>query len=113
MDSSIIGKIEKAKQYAEEKNRVNITSFAATFKGIMTNTTYGLKRYLALRLSFFRNQGNLSHTMALKRILDQMIIENREPPLLLEETTPLKLKDLLNFEEVFQFQKGMVSWHDL
>jgi len=33
MDSSIISKIEKARQYAEEKNRVNITSFAATFKG--------------------------------------------------------------------------------
>ena len=33
MDSSIIGKIEKARQYAGEKDRVNITSFSATFKG--------------------------------------------------------------------------------
>ena len=31
MDSSIIGKIEKAKQYAEEIDRVTITSFAAIF----------------------------------------------------------------------------------
>ena len=29
MDSSIIGKIEKARHYAEQKDRVNITSFAA------------------------------------------------------------------------------------
>ena len=33
MDSSIIGKIEKARHYAEQKDRVSITSFAATFQG--------------------------------------------------------------------------------
>ena len=31
MDSSIIGKIDKARKYAEEKDRVNINHFSATF----------------------------------------------------------------------------------
>ena len=33
MNSSVIGKIEKAKRYAEEKGRVTFTSFVAEFKG--------------------------------------------------------------------------------
>ena len=33
MDSSIIGKIDKARKYAEEKERVSINSFSATFQG--------------------------------------------------------------------------------
>ncbi|GIT43479.1 MAG: hypothetical protein Ct9H300mP11_14150 [Chloroflexota bacterium] len=62
MDSSIIGKIEKAKQYAEEKNRVNITSFAATFKGIMTNTTYGLKMVPGVAAVIFSQPGKSAAT---------------------------------------------------
>ena len=33
MSSSFIGKVDKAKKYAEEKNRVSITTFKATFQG--------------------------------------------------------------------------------
>ena len=80
MDSSIIGKIEKAKQYAEEKNRVNITSFAATFKG--NHDEYDVRfedGTWRCGCHFFATREVCSHTMALQRILDQMIIENREP----------------------------------
>ena len=33
MDSGMIGKIEKAKRYAEEKDRITLNNFQATFKG--------------------------------------------------------------------------------
>ena len=33
MNSSFIGKIDKAKKYAEERERVSIESFRATFRG--------------------------------------------------------------------------------
>lgn len=33
MDSGLIGKIEKAKRYAEEKDRISISKFEAKFRG--------------------------------------------------------------------------------
>ena len=33
MNSSFIGKVDKARRYAEEKDRVSITTFMATFQG--------------------------------------------------------------------------------
>jgi hypothetical protein len=80
MDSSIIGKIEKAKQYAEEKDRVNITSFAAIFKG--NHNQYAVRfedGAWRCECHFFSTREVCSHTMALQRILDQMIIEQPEP----------------------------------
>ena len=80
MDSSIIGKIEKAKQYAEEKDRVNITSFAATFKG--NHNQYAVRfedGAWRCECHFFATREVCSHTMALQRSLDQMIIEQPEP----------------------------------
>ena len=41
MHSSIIGKIDKARKYAEEKDRVSITSLKATFQG--NHNTYELE----------------------------------------------------------------------
>jgi Zn/Cd-binding protein ZinT len=33
MDYGMIGKIEKAKRYAQERNRIHIESFSVTFEG--------------------------------------------------------------------------------
>ncbi len=33
MQSSLIGKIEKAKRYAEEKDRITFTDFSVNFRG--------------------------------------------------------------------------------
>ena len=33
MDSGLIGKIEKARRYAEERDRIQFSSFEAKFKG--------------------------------------------------------------------------------
>jgi hypothetical protein len=78
MDSSIIGKIHKARKYAEERNRVSITSFRATFKG--NHNTHEVmfdSGAWQCRCHFFATRGTCSHTMALQRILDEMLA--REP----------------------------------
>ncbi len=74
MDSSIIGKIEKAKKYAEEKDRVNITSFAATFKG--NHDQYDVRfEDVSWRCEChcFASRDVCIHTMAMQRILDERI----------------------------------------
>ena len=76
MDSSIIGKIEKARQYAEQKDRVNITSFAATFQG--NHNQYDVRfedGAWRCECRFFATREVCSHTMALQRILNEMLTE--------------------------------------
>jgi hypothetical protein len=80
MDSSIIGKIEKARQYAEQKDRVNITSFAATFQG--NHNQYDVHfedGAWRCECHFFATRKVCSHTMALQRILDEMLVSELEP----------------------------------
>ncbi len=74
MDSSIIGKIDKARRYAEERDRVNITSLKATFQG--NHNIYEVEfdaGNWSCRCHFFTTRGLCSHTMALQRILDEML----------------------------------------
>ena len=80
MDSSIIGKIEKARRYAEEKERVTITSLKATFQG--DHNTYEVEfdtGSWSCRCHFFTTRGVCSHTMALQRILDEMLARDPHP----------------------------------
>ena len=80
MDSSIIGKIEKARHYAEQKDRVNITSFAATFQG--NHNQYDVHfedGAWRCQCHFFATRDVCSHTMALQRILDEMLTKQPEP----------------------------------
>jgi hypothetical protein len=78
MDSSMIGKVEKAKKYAVETDRVKINSFQATFKG--NHNTYDVSfdsGEWTCECLFFTTRGVCSHTMALQRILDDVL--SREP----------------------------------
>ena len=80
MDSSIIGKIEKARHYAEQKDRVNITSFAATFRG--NHNQYDVRfedGAWRCECHFFATREICSHTMALERILNEMLTTQPEP----------------------------------
>lgn len=80
MDSSIIGKIEKARQYAEEKDRINITSLSADFQG--NHNTYNVKfesGEWSCECHFFNTRGTCSHTMAMQRILDEMLTTEHHP----------------------------------
>lgn len=74
MQSSIIGKIEKAKRYAQEPDRVTFSDFRARFRG--EHNTYDLSyRDGKWHCScfFFSRWQLCSHTMALQRILFQML----------------------------------------
>ena len=76
MQSSLIGKIEKAKRYAEEKDRITFSEFSVKFRG--NNDSYDV----SLRdgkwhctCNFFSQWGLCSHTMALQRLLAEMLPE--------------------------------------
>ncbi len=79
MDSSIIGKIEKARRYAEEKERVSIFQFSATFQG---NHNYYQVRFDSgfwhCECHFFATRALCSHTMALQRMLEAMLTKHEE-----------------------------------
>ena len=74
MDYGMIGKIEKAKRYAEERDRIHFESFRATFEGDNNShtTTYENGAWHC-DCDFFASRGVCSHSMALERILDRMI----------------------------------------
>jgi hypothetical protein len=74
MDSGMIGKIEKAKRYAEERNRIKFESFTATFEGENNPHTVTFKEdKWSCDCDYFMTRGVCSHTMALERILEGTI----------------------------------------
>tara|TARA_B100000745_G_C19983396_1_gene333178 strand:- start:382 stop:636 length:255 start_codon:yes stop_codon:yes gene_type:complete len=80
MDSSIIGKIEKARKYAEEKERVTINRFSATFKGNHNNYDVSFDSgSWHCECHFFATRAVCSHTMALQRMLEAMLTKHEEP----------------------------------
>ncbi|MBF8264584.1 MAG: hypothetical protein HW384_448 [Dehalococcoidia bacterium] len=74
MQSSLIGKIEKARRYAQERDRVTFSHFTVNFRGdhdaYIVNYDSGQWRCTC---NFFSQWGMCSHTMALERILDTML----------------------------------------
>jgi len=79
MDSAMIGKIQKAKRYAQEKDRIVFGSFEVTMKGDhgTYTVTYDQGKWQC-GCRFFSSHGVCSHTMALERILRGMLIPERE-----------------------------------
>jgi len=76
MQSSLIGKIEKAKLYAQEKDRVTFSEFSAKFRGENDDYVVGFgggKWHCTCR--FFSQWGMCSHSMALEQILKEMLPE--------------------------------------
>ena len=74
MDYGMIGKIEKAKRYSEERERIHIESLRATLDG--DNNPHTVEYSDAAwkcDCDFFLRRGVCSHTMALERILDKML----------------------------------------
>lgn len=73
-DSSRISKLEKAKQYAEERNRFNFERFEVVVKGDNNEHTVQFeegKFHCTCEFSYVR--GYCQHSMALERILKDMI----------------------------------------
>ena len=79
MDSGMIGKILKAKQYAQERDRIEFTAFSVTLRGENSDhqVTYDRGTWNC-QCSFFVSHGVCSHTMALERVLDGMIQESAQ-----------------------------------
>ena len=76
MQSSLIGKIEKAKRYAQETDRITFNELSITFRGENNNYTTEYKNgqwHCSCR--FFAGWGMCSHTMALEKILGGMLPE--------------------------------------
>ena len=76
MQSSLIGKIEKAKLYAQEKDRVTFSEFSVKFRG--ENDTYEVSYHdnkWHCSCNFFATWGTCSHTMALEKMIENMLPE--------------------------------------
>lgn len=69
MQSSLIGKIEKAKRYAQEPDRVTLLEFSAGFRGDHNSYTviYKDKKWHCT-CHFFSQREICSHTMALQQL---------------------------------------------
>ena len=76
MDNAMIGKIEKAKRYAEERTRIHFTHFDVTFDGANNpHTVHFDNGTWQCDCEFFVTHLTCSHTMALERVLEGMIAE--------------------------------------
>ena len=74
MQSSLIGKIEKAKRYAQETDRITFSDFSVNFRGEHNSYITGLKDgKWHCTCSFFGAWKVCSHTMAMERVLGNML----------------------------------------
>jgi hypothetical protein len=74
MDSGMISKIQKAKQYAQELHRLRFDKFEVTFQGNHNDytVTYDHGEWHC-GCDFFHRRGVCSHTMALEKVLGVML----------------------------------------
>jgi hypothetical protein len=74
MDSGMIGKIEKARRYAEQPERILFQQFQVTFKGDHdAHLVSFVDGQWSCDCGFFARRGVCSHTMTLERVLGVML----------------------------------------
>lgn len=74
MNSSLIGKIEKAKRYAQEPERITFHQLQVEFRGENDVHTVSYQdQHWRCTCDFFAERELCSHTMALERILTSML----------------------------------------
>jgi hypothetical protein len=79
MDSGMIGKIEKAKRYAEQPDRIMFQEFKVTVNGDHdTHLVSFSNDEWSCDCGFFAKRGVCSHTMALEKVLGVMLPAMRE-----------------------------------
>ena len=80
MHSSIISKIEKARAYSEQRDRVSITTLSATFRGNHNThqVTYDEAGWHC-SCAFSATHATCSHTMALQRMLNGLAPDAAKP----------------------------------
>lgn len=74
LDSGMIGKLEKAKRYAQERGRFTFEAFTVTMSGENNphRVTYENGQWHC-DCSFFSTRGRCSHTMSLEILLEGMM----------------------------------------
>ncbi len=75
MDYGMIGKIEKSKIYAEERDRIEFESLRVTLRGdndSVHKVTYDNGEWNC-DCSFFNSRRVCSHTMTMERVLADMV----------------------------------------
>ncbi|MBT3337008.1 MAG: hypothetical protein HN855_17035 [Anaerolineae bacterium] len=73
MDSGMIGKIQKAKRYAQERERFHLESLEISVEG--TNNTHRVSLAdgeLTCTCDFYNSREYCSHTMAIEEIMKGM-----------------------------------------
>ena len=82
MNSSLIGKIEKARRYAEERDaRISFEGFSVRVHGDNSSHTVEYRGgEFSCDCTFFPGWGTCSHVMALERILDGMLPDVSQRP---------------------------------
>jgi hypothetical protein len=74
MDNGMIRKYAKAKQYAEEKDRIRFKAFTVEFEGKNNPHIVDFSEgNWQCDCDYFIGRGRCSHTMALELILESMI----------------------------------------
>jgi len=74
MDYGMIGKIDKAKRYADQRDRIHFESFKVTFEGENNPHTVSFEMgQWKCDCDFFQTRGRCSHTIALEMILEDML----------------------------------------
>ena len=74
MNSSLIGKVQKAREYATERHRMQIEQLEVRFQGDNSDHQVSLgEGSWSCTCDFFKDWHVCSHTMALERILDGMV----------------------------------------
>ncbi|MBI4498765.1 MAG: hypothetical protein HY689_12805 [Chloroflexi bacterium] len=74
MQSSLIGKVEKAHRYAQERDRISFIAFEVRFQGENDNHTIAYREgKLSCDCDFYHGHGLCSHTMAMEKVLDGML----------------------------------------
>ncbi|MGM0578437.1 MAG: hypothetical protein ACQEXJ_22115 [Myxococcota bacterium] len=74
MDCSMMRKVEKARQYASERDRFTFDSFSIKFRGSHHDHAVSFNGGgFECDCEFFHTHGACSHTMAVERMLDPML----------------------------------------
>lgn len=89
--SSMISKIAKARQYAQEPERIQFSQFEASFQGENdTHTIHYNHGAWSCDCHFFTEHGDCSHTMAAERVLGASTHVNHAPSLVSEDQSTLR-----------------------
>jgi hypothetical protein len=74
VNSSVIGKIEKAKRYAKERDRMRFDSLSVHFRGENGDHDVSLADgKWHCTCEFFTGHGTCAHSMALEHVLEGML----------------------------------------